>query len=399
MSPDAAVARLAEPGQARPILRVETLTRFTDAENLIPQWRQLEARQGRAVLFQSAAWCLYVWRTRLAVSGEKAPEPRVIVVRQADDVIAIWPLAVQGGLAGRIAQDLTEPFGQYSDILLAPEADANAVREAVFAELTRWRIDALVLRRVREDAALAPWLAACGARLGADEGAPQIAIERLGGVEAWRRSLNAKTRKNLRNYRNRLAREGRIVHSVIDDPAERSDVVARCFDGRAGWLQSSGLTSSAFADPAFEAVVAGLASGVRGGPRVVALRLALERDDTDGPANTDLSLHWGVEHDGRYYAYMAARNPAFDGFSPGRLHLEDVIASMAARGNGTIDLQVPAVPYKTSVATDVIAVAAWALPFTWRGRVVVQGWYNSVRPRLKAALLRLPPGIRRVVLG
>lgn len=380
-------------------LRVETLSRIEDAEALASQWRALELRQNRAVFFQSCDWCLYVWRTRLCTRDAGTPEPHVMVIRDSERFVAIWPLAVHASIAGRYAHDLTEPFGQYSDILVEPGADLEAIRTAAFDELSRWRIDGLVLRKVRDDAVLAPWFSIPGGRQEKSDAAPEIALGRLGGYDAYRHSLNAKTRKNLRNYRNRLAREGQLSHTVLDGSADAAQVIARCFDGRTDWLEASGLSSTAFADPAFEALVGGLANRARGAPPVLAMRLTIATADATSPsAPTEVSLHWGFEHAGRYYAYMASRNPAFDACSPGRLHLEDVIAALAERGIATVDLLSPALPYKTSLATGAVGISTRGRAFTLRGRLAIHGWHGRLRPAMKAALLALPPGARRFLV-
>lgn len=378
-------------------LRVATLTDLAQALHLRQAWLSLEQQQKRAVFFQSFAWCTHVWRTRLALALRGAPAPHVLIVRRGDRIVAIWPLAIADGATGRYAQDLTEPFGQYADILIDPDEDCAAICQAAMQAIAGWRVDGLLLRKVRADSPLRAWLKAHGTLAGEVDAAPEVAIAAAGGHEAYRRSLNAKTRKNLRNMRNRLSRDGDIVHTIHDRAEDAAGIVARCFEGRTGWLASSGLSSSAFADPAFEGVLRSLTSGSEDALRVVALRLAF-KDAAGNGTQTELSLHWGFEHAGRYYAYMASRNAAFDACSPGRLHLEDVIEALAMRGIETIDLLMPAIPYKTSVATGTVTVATYGVPFSLRGRLAIDGWHGCVRPALKKAMLALPPAARRGIM-
>ena len=375
-------------------LTARTISRLDDVTAIAAAWLTLEAAQEGATFFQSLAWCRYVWRTRIEKTTRSPIDHRILVVEDASRILAIWPLAITASRAGRYATDLGEPFGQYSDILIAPGADRFAVLDAAAAELKRWRIDGLVLRKVRADSALTPWLARTGTTIGSVEHAPAIDLAGSGGHDAYRAALNAKTRKNLRNYRNRLAREGALVHDVIASADDRARTIARCFDGRTAWLTAGGLSSTAFADPAFDDIIDGLTKGRRDAPPVIALRLGLTLADT---TPIDLSLHWGFEHQGRYYAYMAWKNPAYDEFSPGRLHLEDVIAATAARGMSTVDLLLPALPYKTSLANATIEVRSYGVPFTARGSLYVRGWHGFARPCLKRALMALPPSARRIL--
>ena len=326
------------------------------------------------------------------------------MIRQGDGVVAIWPLAIRRSMAGRFAQDLTEPFGQYSEILVEPSADMAVVGKVALEELRRWRIDGLLLRRVRAGSLVAALLDGKARTAGPIEHAPAITLERDGGHAAWHRGLSGKTRKNLRNLRNRLAREGSVTHEIVDEPQARAAAVASCFAGRTDWLEASGLSSSAFADPAFEAIVGGLARGESDAPPVLATRLRFDSSGVGGEAGKDpdlqdLSLHWGFEHQGRYYAYMAWKNPAFDAFSPGRLHLETIVPALAERGNGVIDLLVPALPYKTSMATTAVAVQALGVAFSARGVLMIRGWHGQLRPAVRRVVLSLPEGVRRPIVA
>ncbi len=387
-----------------PVMSAATITNLDEIEALKGDWLRLESCQREPVFFQSHAWCQFITRTRHSIGGKSAPGPRVVVIRQGGEVIAIWPLAVRRSITGYFAQDLTEPFGQYSEILIEPSADIAAVSAAALGELRRWRIDGLLLRRVRAGSAVAALLQGKARTAGPIEYAPAIAMDRDGGAAAWHRGLSSKTRKNLRNLRNRLAREGSVSHAIVDQPEARAAAIASCFAGRTDWLEASGLSSSAFADPAFEAIVGGLARAERDAPPVLATRLRLASGGVgDGaekdPPLHDLSLHWGFEHQGRYYAYMAWKNPAFDAFSPGRLHLETIVTALAERGNTQIDLLVPALPYKTSVATECVTVQALGLAFSVRGVLLIRGWHAHLRPAVRRAALDLPEGVRRPIVA
>ena len=380
------------PAFVRLKLSAETVVAESRLVALEHEWRLLEQGAKGAIFFQSFDWCRFIWRTRNAQREVVCAEPRVIVVRDGDGVVAIWPLAIVRGNGGRFAQDLSEPFGQYSDILLAARTDIDTVMQLALTEIARWRVDGLVLRKVRTDAGLAAWMKARASPFGVGEMAPAVELSAFAGFDDYRRSINAKTRKNLRNYRNRLAREGVIKHAVIDAQPERAAVIERCFLERSDWLETSGRSSSAFADPLFPAVVTGLARAEAGAPAVMAMRLGLEQPDG---TDADLSVHWGFIHQGRYYAFMAAKNPEFDDCSPGRLHLEDVIAACSERGVGTVDMLLPAMPYKLTWATTSVGVNGYGLALTTRGRLVIRGWHGLLRPALKSALVALPPVVRK----
>jgi CelD/BcsL family acetyltransferase involved in cellulose biosynthesis len=380
------------------VLTAQTVADLDRLPALEAAWRALEDAGVGAVFFQSYDWCAYIWRVlrRVDVAGGWR-EPRVIVVRAAGTIVAIWPLAIASGVTGRYGQDLSEPFGQYSDILIAPGHDVDAVMAAAMAELGTWGLDGVIVRRVRADARFRSWVEQRGYSIGAAEAAPAAELGAFESHEAYQQALTAKTRKNLRNYRNRLGRLGILSHEVAATPEHCRRVIEDCFIGRTNWLQASGLTSTAFSDDAFSGVVGGLARGEAGAPRVIAMALSL-RPNGDGGREVGLSLQWGFLHKRRYYAFMSARNGDYDAYSPGRLHLEDVVEACAGLSITTVDLLVPAMPYKLGVATASVGVDGFALPLSMRGRLYIGGWHGTLRPLMKSALLSLPAPARRWVV-
>ena len=82
----------------------------------------------------------------------------------------------------------------------------------------------------------------------------------IADFNAYLATLNAKTRKNMRNTKNRLARSGTLGHRVMTDPADIAALVERAHAGRERWLADQGLTSRAFRDPTFGAFAAAVAT-------------------------------------------------------------------------------------------------------------------------------------------
>ncbi len=393
-------------------LQCQTITALDALYRLAEDWRSLEKTAQGALFFQSYDWCRTVLQALLGpapnsvVNGgvdgvvDGAVLPRVLIARRNGRAVLIWPLAIRITAGQRIVQDLTEPFGQYSDALLDPDEDAETVLNAAWTEISRWRPDALLLRRVRADAAIAPWLRRHASGIGVIDQAPAVDLSAFPDFPAYRKSLSAKTRKNLRNCRNRLSRQGTLVHRSVEEPESRRDLLMRCFSYRTQWLASSGLSSTAFRHRAFEPLIRRLADGHVGAPPIVMFHLSLYDSSATGEQTScDVALQWGFEHAGRYYAFMSARNPEFDAFSPGRLHLEDVVQTCAARGIAVADLLAPDMPYKSSVATSSVAVTGFGLPATFRGTMFIRGWHGLVRPAIKNVVLKIPKAARAAIVN
>ena len=222
---------------------------------------------------------------------------------------------------------MTDPFGQYSDVLFDGQANLDDVSAAMMAEIERWRTDGLIVRKVRTDSTLHAMLAKRRPVVVERLAAPAISFDRFDDFAGYSKSIASKTRKNLRNYSNRIERLGQLVHLVQRCPTECADVIRRCFSMRSSWLLERGQTSVAFADTSFALIMQGLAEDHRCQPQIRTMQLQLKgcrkKDNAavDGEMLGELSLHLGFVHNSRYYAYMAAKNPGFDHLSPGRVHM------------------------------------------------------------------------------
>jgi CelD/BcsL family acetyltransferase involved in cellulose biosynthesis len=94
---------------------------------------------------------------------------------------------------------------------------------------------------------------------------------------------------------------------------------------------------------------------------------------------------------------MTARNPAFDQYAPGKLHIDYALKDSFALGLEVYDLLAPAAPYKLDWTKRVDQIQDYAVPFTWRGRLVLDGWQRRLRPAAKRTFLRLPKRLRQVI--
>jgi len=378
---------LAENPSAEPALEVRLLWEASEILALTEPWLALDQNAPLPSFFQSHAWCRYVL-DHIAQFNKSSEVRPVIATAWADErLIAIWPLAIRRDKGIRVLTSLGSPFDQYSEILMASHIDVAAVIAALVQALRATKIaDGLILRKVRLTAS-AYGMVALGAHI-VDEGsrAPQVTLDVDAPFGDFLKTISSKTRKNLRNYTNRLNRIGRVEHRVLRG-ADIAPAIALTYDGRRAWLETKGLSSTAFRDDNFEKFVTGLT-----GPEAIELGLivfALMLDERM------IALQWGFIHQGRYYAYLSTRDPEFEAYSTGRIHLQHVLEACHERGIGMADLMVPAVPYKmnwTDVADPVIDLV-W--PWTTRGYLQLKVYEQGLRPLLKRVVLNLPLGVRQ----
>jgi CelD/BcsL family acetyltransferase involved in cellulose biosynthesis len=355
---------------------------------LAPAWQALERQARGAVFFQSMAWCRAVFDHE-AARGNNRFEPVIAVLSEGETVKAVLPLERVRTLMRRVLVPFGHAFAQYSDFLVAPGLDPTAALAVlVAAAAAAAPSDMLSFLKVRKGSALDEGMPADNLVTGTAQGAPYVALDAFPDYPAYFQTIKSKTRKNMRNARNRLEREGPVVHRVADGRDEILGVIERTYAGRAERLKDQGLTSRAFADDGFHAFCQRLPTA----PDIDILATSLLHNDQP------VAEQWGFVHNQRYYAFVAARDFGNSDESPGKLHLGEVIHACADRGLKGADLLVPVMPYKLTWATEVVEVSDHALPLSWRGRLLTRLWDQGLRPRLKRAVMASPKGLRAIIM-
>ena len=365
---------------------VRVLVSRAEFDALSDEWRELEQQAAGAIFFQSFEFCRAVWDHHQR-NGHNF-QPVILVLRIGGRLAGLLPLQQVGPNSSFILTGFGEPYQQYTDILLAPGAPDDAARRLLESARALKGCDGFNFLKVRDDSALAPLLRAMNAIRSNDEAAPFVDLRPFPDFKSYLSTINSKTRKNMRNARNRLARDGALDHRVLTEAADIDALVTRAYEGRERWLEQQGLTSRAFRDPSFGAF-SHAASQKDSGLHVLAMSLTL--------GGRPIADQWGFIFNGRYYAYLATWAPEFEESSPGKLHLEEVIRSCHERGIGIADFLVPAVRYKFTWTDQAMPVADYALGLSWRSRLMFGLWAGTVRPVLKDLALMLPPSIRGAI--
>ncbi|WP_323015849.1 GNAT family N-acetyltransferase [Devosia sp.] len=349
-------------------------------DTLLAAWTELEASAGGAVLFQGGGWARAIFDFETE-RGNIGFDPVIATLHDGPRLVAVLPLERVRTLARRVLMPLGHAFGQYSDMLVAPGVAARpALAQLLDAALAAAPADGVSFLKVRADSRLARGLPERSIVTGVAQQAPYVGLEDFEGFPEYYATIKAKTRKNMRNARNRLERSAPLTHEIAASPEAARAVVARTLDGRARRLRQQGLTSRAFRDGDF----ARFCLSLPGRADLPVLAFSLRHGDRT------LAEQWGFSHQGRYYAFVASRDFADSDESPGKLHLGQVIEAAAGLGLKGVDLMVPTMPYKRTWATASVGVADHALAVTARGWLVLMAWDRYLRPLARAAVLALP---------
>ena len=369
-------------------IRASVVTTREAFDAIAYQWEGLEAQADGAVLFQGSGWARAIFDFE-AKRGNAGFDPVIVTLLNGQRLVAVLPLERIRTRARTVLAPLGHAFGQYSDALVASGIDPrDALSRLLRAAIQAAPCDAVSFLKVRSDSVLAKGMPANHLVTGSEQGAPYVALDAFADFASYFATIKPKTRKNLRNARNRLERDGTLVHHVAGTAEERLGVICRTLSGRAERLKDQGLTSRAFRDTAFTDFCKDLAG--RNDMPIMAMSLR-----HNGEA---IAEQWGFIHNQRYYAFVASRDFSNSDESPGKLHLGEVIHACAENDLKGADLMVPVMPYKLTWATEVVTVKDYALPVTPRGLLVLNLWDKTMRPWFKQAVLNMPKGLRGLLM-
>ena len=365
-------------------LRGSVVRSREELDAIAHRWQGLERFSSGANLFQSLGWAQAVFDFE-AARGNTEFDPVIATIEDGQRLVGILPLERVKTGARTLLVPLGHAFAQIADVLLDADTDpVAAVTRLLRIAIARAPSDGVSLLKVRDGSALALGMPKTHVLTGEEQGAPYVALDAFPDFQSYFSTVRPKTRKNMRNARNRLEREGAVAHRIVVRPSEQLGLIERTLGGRADRLREQGLTSRAFRDGDFTAFCKSLVA--RSDLSILAFSLSHQ--------GRPLAEQWGFVHGGRYYAYVASRDFSHSDESPGKLHLAEILQACAERGLKGCDLGVPAMPYKLTFATETVIVRDYALPVTPRGWAMIRLWDMWMRPGLKRLVLALPAGLR-----
>ncbi|MEL7048266.1 MAG: GNAT family N-acetyltransferase [Pseudomonadota bacterium] len=376
----------AAPREDTRVFSINVCRTPADIEPLLHDWRALEATAASQSVFTSSAWATKVLEQ---FSSDAAFQAVIMTARDNGRLVALWPLAIQSRNYVRVLASIGAPLDQYSEILIDRAATPGPIIGGILGKLRSADVaDGLILRKLKVSGPLFKQLSTSGRTIDGGDEAPKVSIDPDAPFDDFMSTVKSKTRKNLRNYTNRLERLGNLEHKVVTGTAA-ADVIAQSFVQRRTWLADNGLSSEAFRDPRFKPFVHSL--GATGNDlQIIAFAMLLDGEP--------IALQWGFIHQRQYFAFISSRNPEFEKYSVGRIHLQHIIEECHTRGLTTLDLMVPAVPYKLSwtKTTEHVVDVIW--PWTLKGHVVLGVIEQHVRPHMKKLAHQLPDAIRKPLM-
>lgn len=379
-------------------LTVQVARTRAEFDALEADWNDLFERAGRSTqAFQAFNW-LWHWANHFldpVAPGRAAPRETalaIVTVRRGGRLVLVWPLVQERTAGLKCLTWMGMPVCQYGDILLDARGEQGADGHHLIA--TAWtfirrtlRPDVVRLRKVRSDAAIAPFLARIGALTSEHQSAPFLDLSSATDFDSYEQRYSSKARKNRRRQSRRLEEQGPVRFEVHHGGPNARRLATQAVALKRDWLSARGLVSPALLDDRTSAFIADVAEATSHptGCRVSAL----------SAAGTPSAIDIAFACKGRMLVHVIVYNPAFEKAGAGNLLLEASARDAKAAGFSTFDLLAPGDAYKMEWADGAVAVADHAIPVSVAGRAYTALYLGYLRGRLKSAVRRLPKSLRR----
>lgn len=357
----------------------------TDPAHLLalgPEWKSLEARAARPDnVFQSFAWC-GTW-ARHYLADSPVAELATLIGRRDGELVLVWPLMIDRHGPFRVLKWLSDPFGQYGDVLVSPDIDPDAWLAPAWRRLKSLPgLDSVSLRHVRADAAIHPFLAASCATSIAEQAAPWLDLSAFADPEAYDGRYTREQRRRRRRIRRSLEGFGPLGFRLDTACPAYADTIAAGIAEKRRWLSERGLVSPVIEDARLPAFLGDLDGG---------FGVASTLSCGNRPAAFEIALHYGNCH----FSYLTAHDRVLRDFSPARLHMDCSQKWCLENGLNRFDLMVPSDDHKRTWSNAAVTVRDFLSPVSHRGRIYAQLYLRRLRPLARRAYLGLDRRLRR----
>jgi CelD/BcsL family acetyltransferase involved in cellulose biosynthesis len=360
-------------------------------EALEAEWNDLFERAGRgSQVFQTFNWNWHWCHHYLAAPTTGASSLAVVTGRQGGRLVLVWPLVKEHAAGLTQLTWMGEPVSQYGDVLIEAGCDALALQRAAWRFIaTELAPDVVRLRKVRDDAAIAPLLAELGALSTQRLEAPYLDLASAKDFADYEQRYSPRSRRNRRRLARRLEERGLTAMERHREGTRARDLAVLAISLKREWLKDRGLISPALSDPRMAAFFADIAAAETRpvGCEVYALTC-------DGEA---AAIEIGVHCKDRIVMHIIVFNLKYEKAGAGVLLFEDTLAKSFDGSRAVFDLLAPGDGYKLDWADAATGVTDWALPVSAKGWLYARLHLGLARPAMKRAIEALPMSLRRAL--
>lgn len=380
--------RMAEDAHAHamhiPATAVLTLvSSLAGLRNMQQAWRNLETSCARPIsVFQSydwvAAWCETYGK------HENDLEIHLLAGYDQGELVFVWPLmkARRAGLT--VLTWLTDPFGQYGDVLCAKGQRSELWAYNCIRFLKRLKnIDLLRLRHVPAQGHAGSSFKHLLIDAKLEERAPYLDLTQFSTEADYEARYTPVQRKRRKKIRKSLEAMGELSFNVLPIGTMTDQAMKSAITEKNLWLKERGRINRVMGCPEHLEFLKRLSRNTCGSVQVVVSEIKA--------GNQPVSWEIGFRHGNSHFAYITSHVNDLTDLSPGRIHMDHSQKACLADGMDRFDLMVPYDAHKESWSSACATTNDYFLPLSGLGWVVGHGYLRTIRPILRKFYYRLSP--------
>jgi CelD/BcsL family acetyltransferase involved in cellulose biosynthesis len=371
---------------AAPLSLVTTLPALRD---LASKWRELEDNlQNHSSVFQSFDWVM-AWAETYVTEGS-ATTLHVLAGYDKDQLVFLWPLMRTRQMGLNTLSWLTEPFGQYGDVMCRKGHCPKQWVESALTVLRRLKdIDLLRLRHVRADSHLGVCATQFLHNARVPEKAPFLDLTPFANEQAYDARYTSTQRKRRKKIRKAIEDMGPMTFKRLPVGSLADVAMARAIDEKNAWLNERGRINRVLGCPKHVGFLKNLSRRLQGSVEVVVTELKAG----------DQSVSWevGFRHRNMHYGYITSHVNALTDLSPGRLHMDQSQRACINDGLAVFDLMVPNDAHKESWSSGTVETNDYYLPLSLPGAGLGHIYIRTLRPLLRTIYYKMEAsGMRKL---
>ncbi len=358
------------------------ITSTSHLQALSSQWHNLE--QNNAItptVFQSFAW-VKSWAENYG-GPDNANEIHVFAGFVENQLVFVLPLVKKMHLGVATLNWLTDPIGQYGDILCAKDQSVAKWMSATLQLIKRLKgIDIIRLRHVREESAIGSYANNNFHDANLHEQAPFLDLTPFKSDEEYDARYNSQQRKRRKKIRSKLEEIGEVKFNTIVPGSQNDQAIIESIREKNEWLSERGRFNR-----------------VMGCPRHIGFLKSLSRSNAEGFqfVTTELTaggkpVSWeiGFNYKGTHFAYITSHVNSMTDLSPGRLHMDLSQRLSISSGQERFDLMVPNDTHKESWCSGKVDTKDFFLPVSMIGIIYGHTYLKIIRPMMRKTYYGLP---------
>ncbi len=358
--------------------QLSCISNLNELNALEPAWRELEADNIiTPTVFQS-----FEWATAYCENYTDS-KPFILVGYEDNQLVFLFPLMIVRLHGLRTLQWLTEPLGQYGDVMCAKGQDIAAwLAQSLEFIKSNTKVDLVRLRHVRADSLAQPFVKNYMVDAKYDERAPFLDLTAFKTENDYDARYTSTQRKRRKKIRKNLEEMGNVSFNILQPGPNNDAAISGSISEKNAWLADRGRYNR-----------------IMGCPRHVAFLKSLThaKSETFQTVTSELKagaerVSWeiGFRYRGTHFAYITSHVHRLTDLSPGRLHMDLSQRAALAAGQNRFDLMVPYDLHKESWSSGMVDANDYYYAVSSLGHAYGAVYLRTIRPLVRKIYYKLP---------